>query len=160
MTADARGGGKRSRRRTKPRSARRVGYGISLVVFFVSIWVASNLVEWGWPSFLTEEWNEALPFIIAALGVSIVLTVVMIWFDPKWFRSLVEIITSITNLVATLAVWRIWPFEFSEGGFPWETIVRVGMVIGIITPIIAIVLATVKLVREVRSDTFQPTSPD
>lgn len=160
MTADASGGDRQSLRETKPRTARRIGYGISLAIFSASIWIASNLVEWGWPSFLTEEWDDALPYIIAALGVSIVLTIVMVWFDPKWYRSLVEIITNMANLFATLAVWRIWPFEFSEGGFPWEPIVRIGVVVGVIAPIIAIALATVKLVRELRSDTFQPTLSD
>jgi len=135
------------------RSGRRIGYGFSLAVYFLGIWIVTNLVEWGWPSFLTEEWNDVVPYLTAALTVAIVATAVLFFFEPKWFRSLVQIVTNLANLVSAIAIWTIWPFAFSDSGFPWETVVPIALAIGVITPVVLIISETVKLVRAISFDT-------
>ncbi|MEN8040961.1 MAG: hypothetical protein ABFR95_05605 [Actinomycetota bacterium] len=133
-------------------TAKRVGYSVMILIYIVSIWVIYNLLDWGWPPFLTEEWNDAIPYLVTAIVISLILTLPLFWYDPPWYKSTKEIITNLASIAVTIAVWRIWPFAFSDGGFPWETVVRIALIIGIAGPILGIISETVKLVRRLQFD--------
>ncbi len=140
-------------------TARRVGYSVAILIYVVSIWAVYRLLDWGWPPFLTEEWNDAIPYLVGAIIVSLILTLPLFWFDPPWFRSVKEIVTDLAGLAATIAVWRIWPFIFTDGGFPWETIVRIALFLGVVGPIVAIIAEAVALVRRLAFDNDSDLPP-
>ena len=84
---------------------------------------------------------------MAAIGVSPVITITYLWWDPPWCRALTRIISTIANLVAAIVVLQVFPFEFSSDTLPWETIVHVLAIIGVLGAIIGIISESVKLLR-------------
>ncbi|MEN8240008.1 MAG: hypothetical protein ABFR53_12510 [Actinomycetota bacterium] len=126
---------------------RRFGYSVTIAIYVVSIWAAFNLVDWGWPPFLTDEWNDAVPYVAFAIGVNLAFTITLLFYDAEWYRSATQIVMNLAGLVAAVVVWQIWPFIFTDGGFPWEIIVRVGLALAVVGPIVGIISEAVKLVR-------------
>ena len=54
---------------------------------------------------------------------------------------------SAIGLAAMVRIWQVFPFSFEQGGFPWETVFRWFLAIGIVGSAIGIVVALVSLVR-------------
>ncbi len=126
--------------------ARKFGYLVAVAVNAVLLWVVHNLLDWEWTRFITEEWDQVLPILTTSLIAAIVVNTLYIVFDPKWFKSLTQIVLSGISLAVTVRMLRVFPFDFTEYDFPWETFVRVGLIVGIVGISIAIVVETVKLI--------------
>lgn len=126
--------------------ARKFGYLVAVAVNAVLLWVVHNLLDWEWTRFITEEWDQVLPILTTSLIAAIVVNTLYIVFDPKWFKSLTQIVLSGISLAVTVRMLRVFPFDFTAYDFPWETFVRVGLVVGIVGISIAIVVETVKLI--------------
>lgn len=59
--------------------------------------------------------------------------------------------TAVVGLVATIAVWNVFPFDFTGQTFPWDTVLRVLLVAGMVGSVVAIVVALVRLARGSRA---------
>lgn len=95
---------------------RRTGYGVSIVINLVLIWIVTNIVEWDILPFLTGDFEELVPIAVFSLIVGIVLYGAYLFFDPPWFRIVGDTINSAIAFVVILRTNQVFPFEF-EGGF-------------------------------------------
>jgi hypothetical protein len=118
----------KAERRRPPRGTRRLGYGISIGVQVALLIVVNNLVEWDVFSFITDEFNELVPYINVSLVASIVVNAVYFAFDPRWFKSLSQAILNVVSLVVIVQTYRIFPFDFSGSSFNWTAVTRVCLV--------------------------------
>jgi hypothetical protein len=96
-----------------PTAGRRFGYTISILINFLMIYVANNLLTWNVP-FLTERFNECLWAITLSISVSIFIQFIHLFYDPKWFRRLMQAMANVFSLFSTYVFWRVFPLELSE----------------------------------------------
>ena len=72
-------------------AARRFSYVIAIVINVAMLVIVQNILEWGWPPFLTDEFAEVVPWISFSLIASIVVNVIYQFDDSppssRWVRS-------------------------------------------------------------------------
>ena len=96
-----------------PSGGRRFGYLIAIFIHFVMIYVVNNLLNWNVP-FLTERFTQCLWAINLSLSASIFIQFIHLFYDPKWFRSLMQAFTNVFSLVSTYVFWRVFPLDLSD----------------------------------------------
>lgn len=129
--------------------ARRLGYSIAIAVNAAMIYVVSNLQEWETLPFLTTEFDRLLPLIVLSLVASVVVNVFYLWDDAPHIKSTGQIVTGVIGLFVAARTWTIFPFDFSNDEFNWETTARVILVVSIIGLALGILVEAARLVRSV-----------
>ncbi|MDJ0497665.1 MAG: hypothetical protein QNJ77_01030 [Acidimicrobiia bacterium] len=135
--------------RRYPTSARRIGYGVAAVANLIFLLIVNNLLDWGWFSWLTEDFETLLPIISLSLVASIFVNLAYILYDAKWFKALCEIGLVTISLWVAIRTWQVFPFDFSAYSINWESITRAILVFSIIGMSIALLANAVKLVLAV-----------
>jgi hypothetical protein len=133
-------------RRPTP-AARRFGYVVAIAVNGTMLWVAHQLLGWGWPDFLTDDFDEVLWLLSASFLAGIVVNACFLLYDRGRFRALGDLVTALFGLLVSLRVWDVFPFDFSGYDNDWSWLFRVGLVVAIGGTAIAIIVNVVKLVR-------------
>lgn len=135
--------------RPKLHPARRPGYIAAVAVNAVMLWVANSLLDWGWPAFLTTDFDDLLPWVDASMAAAIAVNLLWTLADPPWFRHLGQIGLNLISLGVGIRSWQIFPFDFSDYWGGWETVARlviavavVGLTIDTVTRIVALNPAT------------------
>jgi len=111
------------------RTGRQVGYVVVIVVNLVVMYVLHNLLRWGVP-FLTEDWDQVLPYMDASIWGTIAANVAWIFYDMRWFRRLVQIGLNLLSLRAVWAMYTIFPFEVDL--YPIEQAIRIGLLVAVV----------------------------
>lgn len=130
-------------RRSRP--ARQAGYVVAIVINALILWVANNLLAWGWFSWLTDDFVDVLPAINASLIVTIIAYALYVAYDGEWFRALGDIVTGIYSLLAGIAMWQVFPFDFSAYAFDWALVARILVGLGLFGVSVGILVNVVKL---------------
>jgi hypothetical protein len=128
-------------------AARRSGYLISALINLLLLWVAHNLLDWDVLPFLTESFNDVLPAITVSLVVTVIVNLFRVINPDKRFVAITEVLILIVNLYATVAVWRVFPFEFDDDGIPWDLAFRAFLLLAIVGTAIGIVAQVIKTLR-------------
>lgn len=131
---------------------RRFGYGVAIVVNAALLYVANNLLAWDWLPFLTDDFERVIPIINVSLAASMVVNLMYMVADPRWFKSLTQIGLLGISLAVTIRMYRVFPFDFSAYGFDWETTARVLMILAIVGIGIGLIAEFVKLIAATRAD--------
>ncbi len=134
----------------KPRptaGARRFGYMVAIVINVIMLVVVNNILEWGWFSFLTEDFESMIPLINISLVATILANGVYLAYDPAWFKSSSQMVLNLISLIVTIRMYQVFPFDFSASQFDWEPIVRVVIILGIVGTGLAVVVELVKATR-------------
>lgn len=139
-----------SRRQRPTPAQRRSGYVGAILVNGVFLYALNRWPGWDAAPFLTPDTERVLGIITASIITGIVANAVYLLADPPRLRALGEIVTSAVGLAAVIRVWRVYPFDFS-GDFPWDTVARVVLVLGMVGCGIGILAALVRLVRPPRA---------
>jgi hypothetical protein len=120
------------------RPARRAGYAVAAAVNVVLLIVVHNLLDWGWPSFLTEDFGRIIPLIDLSLGATALVNVAYMTYDPPRFKGAAQALLGVISLAVAIRTWVVFPFEFT--GTDWTWLVRLvlgvsmfGIGIGILT---------------------------
>ena len=114
MTDEARSG----------KTGRRIGYLVAIVFNIGFLVVATNLVAWDWFPWLTAEFDEVVPFIVASVTATMVVNLAYLFFDPPWFKSIAELGTLVFSMIATARMLQVFPFDFASYDFSWGTMTR------------------------------------
>jgi len=133
-------------------TGRRAGYVIAALIDAVLLWVTHHLLEWGWPSFLTSEFDEILPIISASFIVGILFNVVLVAHDPPWLKTLGDVVGAVIAFIASWRTFAVFPFDFSDWGTDWSWLVRAILVVAMVSTAIAATVGTVRLVMLVPPD--------
>ena len=110
------------------RGAKSFGYVLAAAINGVMLWIAHQLLDWEWPSFLTPEYDDLLPIITVSFAASIVANLVYAFRDSWPIKPIGELITTVIGFVVALRFWQVFPFEFS--GDDWSWLVRLILIIG------------------------------
>lgn len=130
-------------RRSRP--ARQAGYVVAIVINALILWVANNLLAWGWFAWLIDDFVDVLPAINASLIVTIIAYALFVAYDAEWFRALGDVVTGIYSLLAGIAMWQVFPFDFSAYAFDWALVARILVGLGIFGVSVGILVNVVKL---------------
>ncbi len=128
-----------------PTAARRFGYLVSIVVNGVMLWMAHQLLGWGWPGFLTPAFDDVLGLVSASFVVSMVANASFMVRDRGWFRALADLITSGVGLAVVMRMWDVFPFDFSGYEHDWSWAFRTALVVGLVGTLIGIAVNAIKL---------------
>ena len=136
-------------RRSNPKpTTRRVGYLVTAVVNGAMLWVANHLLGWGWPPFLTNSFEDLLPWVNVSLVAAIAVNLLWTWRDPAWFKHLAQLVLNAISLVVIVRSWQIFPLDFTGYWSGWEALARValgiacfGVVIDSVTRIVGLTTA-------------------
>jgi len=109
-----------------PSSARRFGYFMAIVVNIAMIYVANNILNWKWVPFLTEDFVLCLWAINLSLGASIFINFVFMFFDRKWFRSLMQAFSNVFAFISGYIFWRVFPLDLADS---LSSAVKLGLVV-------------------------------
>jgi hypothetical protein len=126
--------------------ARRFGYLVAIAVNAVMLWAANQLLAWGWPGFLTEDFAQVLPLINASLIASMVVNAGFLVRDRGRVRALGDLINAVFGVAVSVRLWSVFPFDFVGYDTDWTGVVRVALVLGIVGTSIAVLVHLVKLV--------------
>lgn len=136
-------------RRRAPRPARIVGYLVAATVQVVLLVLINVTPGWDALSFLTSETTEVLPAVNASLWAALVVNLLWVLADPRWFRALGDAVSAAVSFVAALTVWNIFPFDLDD---TWTSVVRVLVLLGVVGTAIGVVAGIVTCVRELGRD--------
>ena len=135
-----------ARRRPSPAS-RRAGYLVAAGINGLFLYLVNRRPGWESVPFLTDETEQVLGLVNASITAGLVANLVYLFVDPPRLRSFGDLVTTGIGLAAMVRIWQVFPFSFDEGGFPWETVFRWVLGLGIVGSVIGIVAALVTLVR-------------
>ena len=138
---------RRGDRRQPSTASRRAGYIIAALINVVGLWIVHHLLEWDWPSFLTEDFRHLLPYITASFAATIIVNLLWAVRDPAWFRHVAQIGLNLVAIRAAVRTWEIFPFDFTGYASAWETVARVLIVLGLFGLMVATIVEVVRLVR-------------
>jgi hypothetical protein len=104
----------------------------------------------GWQAFpfLTDAMSRVIGVVNLSITAGLVANLVYVVWDPTWLKALGDLATTCAAVMAMLRIWQVWPFDF-PGGSPWNLIVHVALVLGLVGAAIAIIEATVRYVRAI-----------
>ena len=118
---------------------RRFGYLVAVLVNVALLVVVNNLLAWDILPFLTSGFDRVVPIINVSLGATILVNLIYLPYDPRWFKSLTQIGLLGISMAATVRMYQVFPFDFSAYEFEWETVAKwllilamVGVAIGIV----------------------------
>lgn len=110
-----------------------------LVLVAIHVWPGWDVVP-----FLTGETPRVLGVVDAALVAGIVVHLVRSAGGPGWLTAAGLVLTSAFGVAVSAWVFRVFPFDLSEG---WASVARVLLVVGVVGSSIAVVATLVSLVR-------------
>lgn len=133
------------REHAAPSAASRFGHLVGIGVNLVLLYVAHHLLEWGWPAFLTEGFEQLLPIVTASFLASMAVEAMYLLRDRGWVRSLGNVVTSAFGFAVAVRTWQVFPFDFTGYARDWTGLTRFVLVIVLSVTLLALVVESVKL---------------
>lgn len=135
-----------SKGRTRaPVAARRFGYAIGLVANIVLIVITVNVVDWGWPAFITDDFESLTPIIVFSLVLSSAVNLTYFFHDPLRWKAVGDAITAVAALAVVWRALDVFPLRFESG--PWAGVTRVIMIVACVGLVASLIDGAVKLTR-------------
>ncbi len=127
-----------------PTGGKRFGYFLSILINFALIYIANNLLVWNVP-FLTNDFMRCLWAINLSFAVTIFTNFIFIFFDRKWFHSLMEAFGTIFSFVSTYVFWQIFPLDINE---TWAYWVKVGLIVLLVLTGLSFISQIMRAIRQ------------
>ena len=105
--------------------AKQIGYLFAAAANAVALWIAHQLLDWGWPDFLTAEFDDLLPLVTIALVIGIVTNLFYVGNDRWPYKPIGELLGGIVGVVLAVRTLQIFPFDFAGYDRDWSTLARV-----------------------------------
>ena len=131
---------------TRSVATRRLGYGITMLVNAAMIVVVNNILEWGWFSWLANDFELLIPIINLSLMSSILVNLAYMVYDAEWFKSMCEIGLLVISITVAVRTFQVFPFDFSAYSWDWEATTKMIIAFAIIGMSIALIVNAVKLI--------------
>lgn len=129
------------------RIGRATGFLIAAGINVVLIFVVTNLLGWGFPSFLTEDFAQLEPLIVFSLGLTAAANVIYALADSQLVKRSGDIVTSLVSMLVTVRILQVFPFDYSAYEFNWAALTRVVLIFVIVATGVTVLVAVAKLSR-------------
>ena len=134
--------------RRSPTGTARFGFAISILVNLALLWTAHHLLAWGWPGFLTADFERVLPAVTVSLCVGVAANLAFLLSDRRRVRPLGDLAVAAVGAAATVVALDVFPFDFAGYTTDWSWLLRTLLVLGLVGASIAVIVNTVKLVTD------------
>jgi hypothetical protein len=131
-----------------PAAGKRFGYFLTILINFAMIYVANNLLVWNVP-YLTNDFMRCLWAVNLSFAVTIFTNFIFIFFDRKWFHSLMEAFGTIFSFLSTYVFWQIFPLDLTE---TWAYWVDIALVILMVLIAFSFISQIMHAIRQYRRD--------
>lgn len=128
-----------------PAAVTRFGHLLAAAGNGVLLWVSHQLLDWGWPAFLTRDFELVLGIVTASFVASIVVNIALAFHRQARFRALTDLVTSGFAMAVVLRTWEVFPFDFAGYGRDWSGLVHLGLVVGILVTGVSMVATLITL---------------
>jgi hypothetical protein len=108
---------------------RQAGYIAAVLVNLILIYVVNNLLNWG-VSWITSAFVAVLWAMNLSLAAQIVANLLWYFYDPRWLRSLVQIVLNGFGLLSTYMLYVVFPFDFGQA--MWGQWLRIAFIVGMV----------------------------
>lgn len=130
---------------TRSVTARRSGYAVAMLVNAVLLVIVNNILEWGWFSWLTDDFELVLPLVNLSLVATMLVNLAYMAYDDAWFKSLCEMGLLAISITVAVRTFGVFPFDFSAYTWNWDATVKLVIICAIIGMCIAMVVHAIKL---------------
>jgi hypothetical protein len=120
-----------------PTASHRFGYLVSIACNLVGLYIAHHLLDWGWPRFLTSQFDEVLPVITLSCVYGVVINVAFTFYDHQWFTSLANVGGALIGFAVSVTLYVVYPFDFTGYAHDWSWAVTTVLIIGMVVSAIA-----------------------
>lgn len=117
-------------RTSHPSAADRVGYVVAIGCNVIGLYVAHHLLDWGWPRFLTGQFDDVLPLITFSCVYGVVTNVAFLFYDRQWFRSLANVGGALIGFAVCVTLYVVYPFDFAGYAHNWSWAVTGVLLVG------------------------------
>lgn len=125
----------------------RIGYGTTILVDLLMLWIVDNLLDWDVLPFLTAEFDQVSKLIMFSLVASMVAHASLLASERSRSGTLEQAVLAGINLWVAVQVSRLFPFDFSRYDFDWGMVARILLVLAIVGAIVDLVLSLSRLAR-------------
>ena len=148
------------RSKTRPRpspASRRFGYVIAIVINIVLIVIANNLLDWGWFTFLTNDFSDVLWLLNVSLAVGIAANLWYVVNDSRRPKAFGQTVTNVMSMLVSIRMLQVFPFDFSGWDTNWSWLIRTLIILAIAGSAIGAIVELVKLIGTAR-DVEEPAA--
>ncbi len=140
-----------SRKRSSSKSGvgRKIGYIFAIAFMLIFLYIVRHLDDWN-IKWLNEDFPKCLFYIELSIYVSIAAQILLIIYDNRWFKHLVQAASNVFGALSLIMLYVIYPFSFGDS--PWEKWVRIGLLVLFIITVISIIIEVVKGIRYLIND--------
>lgn len=142
--------------RSRTATQRRVGYGVSIGVNGVLLFLINVAPGWAVLPFLTADFTAVLPWVNASMALGIVTTIGYLAVDTPRIKGIGDLLTQAVGLIAMIRLWQVFPFDFGSDPGAWPTVFRVFLAFGIVGAAIGMIVTAVVVVRGGRRSDARP----
>lgn len=127
-------------------AGRRFGYLVAIGINAVMLSIANHLLEWDWPSFLTDEFNDVLGIITVSFVATMIANAMFVVFDAPWFKSLANAVTAAIAIAVAWRMLQVFPFDFTGYDRDWSDVARIVLVFAMLGAAVGCLVEMVRFV--------------
>ena len=130
-------------------ATRRMGYGIGVLANVALLYAVNIWPGWEAVPFLTADTASVLALVNLSIVANLAANAVYLVYDVAWLKALGTILTTTVGMITLVRIWQVFPFDFGSSSINWQLATRILLIIGIIGSDIAIIVASIALVKSV-----------
>lgn len=124
---------------------RRAGYIVAVIINVLLLIVVQNILDWDVLPFLTDRFEQVVPWVTLSLIATIVANLIYLFKDAQAVRSTGGIVTNLISLIVTYQIYQVFPFDFSAYDFNWEAVTRVVLIVAMVGAGIGMLTESIRL---------------
>jgi hypothetical protein len=128
-------------------AARRVGYLIAVAVNAALLYAINVRPGWRTVPFLTDDTVHVLWLVNLSLVVGVVANAIYLTYDPPWWKSLGDLVTTGVGIAVLVRIWQVFPFDFPDSPVDWAPLARAVLVVVLVLAGVGGVAQFVSLLR-------------
>jgi hypothetical protein len=127
------------------RFGRRAGYIVAVIINVLMLIVVQNILDWDVLPFLTDRFEQVVPWVTLSLTAVIVANLIYLFKDAQAIRSTGGIVTNLISLIVTYQIYQVFPFDFSAYDFNWGVVTRVVLIVAMVGAGIGMLTESIRL---------------
>ncbi len=128
--------------------AKKSEYIAAIIVNIILLYIFNNLLNWH-VYFITNALNSILWIINLAIIITILGNILLLAYNPGWFRHVMKIILNMVAIVAVYNIFTVFPFNFNSFLIDWSVTIALifimaGIAIATIVELFFLIIERVK----------------
>ena len=130
-----------------PSIGRRIGYIFAIIFMLVFLYLLRHAREW--TDILNDNYEKCLFYIELSIYANILVNVIFIFYDNRWFRHLANAFTSVLGALSMIMIYVFFPLDLDETWVKW---IKIGVLIIFAFTVLGTIIELVKGIRDLMRD--------